>query len=122
MTKLQLEPYVQSLFEAILSNVSNLPPIIKHLFDFFDNEMKRNSPNSDDGSSSRSLKTNSYFVRFWVNLIRNPQQLFDINKTSLIDSSLMRIAQVLADSCSSFDACDTAKVCIDILKEINFLS
>lgn len=33
-------------------------------------------------------------LRFWVNLIKNPEFLFDINKSATVDSCLTVIAQV----------------------------
>jgi len=39
-------------------------------------------------------------LRFWVNVISNPDFVFDIHKTSAVDSCLSVIAQTLMDSCS----------------------
>jgi hypothetical protein len=33
-------------------------------------------------------------LRFWVNLIKNPNFLFDVNKAPIVDSCLSVIAQV----------------------------
>ena len=40
-------------------------------------------------------------LRFWVNLVKNPDFLFDIEKTSSVDSCLSVIAQTFMDSCST---------------------
>lgn len=48
-------------------------------------------------------KSNCLPLRFWVNFIKNPNFIVDINKTATIDSNLSVIAQTLMDSCSSAD-------------------
>lgn len=40
-------------------------------------------------------------LRFWVNFIKNPDFIFDINKTVTIDACLSVIAQTFMDSCST---------------------
>jgi plexin A len=44
---------------------------------------------------------NSLPLRFWVNLVKNPDFLFDIEKSSTVDSCLSVIAQTFMDSCST---------------------
>ena len=39
-------------------------------------------------------------LRFWVNFIKNPDFIFDVNKTNTLDSNLSVIAQFFMDSCS----------------------
>ena len=39
-------------------------------------------------------------LRFWVNVVKNPQFVFDVDKTSAVDSCLSVVAQTLMDSCS----------------------
>ncbi len=38
-------------------------------------------------------------MRFWVNLVKNPDFLFDIEKSPTVDSCLSVIAQTFMDSC-----------------------
>ena len=45
----------------------------------------------------------SLFLRYWVNIIKNPQFVFDIHKPVIVDSCLSVIAQTLMDSCSTAD-------------------
>lgn len=45
---------------------------------------------------SRSLP-----LRFWVNVIKNPQFVFDIHKSSITDACLSVVAQTFMDSCST---------------------
>lgn len=40
-------------------------------------------------------------LRFWVNIIKNPDFVFDIHKPSIVDASLSVVAQTFMDSCST---------------------
>lgn len=40
-------------------------------------------------------------LRFWVNFIKNPDFIFDINKTTTADACLSVIAQTFMDACST---------------------
>ncbi|CAF1069278.1 unnamed protein product, partial [Didymodactylos carnosus] len=40
-------------------------------------------------------------LRFFVNIIKNPDFVFDIQKTNAVDASLSVIAQMFMDSCSA---------------------
>ena len=40
-------------------------------------------------------------LRFWVNVIKNPDFVFDINKSATVDACLTVIAQAYIDSCST---------------------
>ena len=49
------------------------------------------------------MSIKSYFslpLRFWVNIVKNPDFVFDIYKSSIVDSCLSVIAQTFMDSCS----------------------
>jgi len=39
-------------------------------------------------------------LRFFVNMIKNPDFIFDVQKTNVIDASLSVIAQMFMDSCA----------------------
>lgn len=39
-------------------------------------------------------------LRFWVNVIKNPNFVFDIYKSNIVDSCLSVVAQTFMDSCS----------------------
>lgn len=43
----------------------------------------------------------SLLLRFWVNIIKNPEFVFDMNKSTIVDSCLSVIAQTFMDSCST---------------------
>ena len=47
--------------------------------------------------------THSLPLRFWVNLIKNPDFVFDINKSATVDACLTIIAQAYIDACSTSD-------------------
>ena len=40
-------------------------------------------------------------LRFWVNVIKNPEFLFDINKSATVDSCLFTVASAYIDACST---------------------
>jgi len=42
-------------------------------------------------------------LRFWVNILKNPQFVFDIDKTDHMDACLSVIAQAFIDACSLSD-------------------
>ncbi|KAJ8955408.1 hypothetical protein NQ318_003506 [Aromia moschata] len=48
-------------------------------------------------------KSNSLPLRFWVNLIKNPNFVFDIHKSNIVESCLSVVAQTFMDSCSTSD-------------------
>lgn len=99
-----VQPFVDQFIEALFANTSNLPPVVQHLFEFFDQEAKKyehkQSANDNLTSLSRSWKTNAYLIRYWANLIRQPDLLLDCNKSPAISASLNCIAQAFEDSSS----------------------
>nr|XP_023995188.1 plexin-B1-like [Salvelinus alpinus] len=46
-------------------------------------------------------KTNSLPLRFWVNILKNPQFVFDVQVTDSVDAVLSVIAQTFIDSCTT---------------------
>lgn len=52
-------------------------------------------------SSGYSAFSYSLPLRFWVNVIKNPQFVFDIHKGSITDACLSVVAQTFMDSCST---------------------
>lgn len=51
--------------------------------------------------SRYSAFSHSLPLRFWVNVIKNPQFVFDIHKGSITDACLSVVAQTFMDSCST---------------------
>lgn len=72
---------------------------------------ERKSKDGKDCSQVTGTKTDSTNVsplcvcslplRFWVNVIKNPQFVFDIHKSSITDACLSVVAQTFMDSCST---------------------
>jgi len=96
-TKGTLQEFIDILFTTIFS-AQNLPPTIKILFDFLDEQANRH--NVSDPEVVHVWKNNSLNLRFWVNIIKNPEFVFDINKSEIVDASLSTIAQTFIDSCA----------------------
>ncbi|XP_050438453.1 plexin-B [Adelges cooleyi] len=100
-TKGIIQKFVDDFFATILAADETLPPAVKWLFDLFDEAAKKY--NISDPEVVHSWKSNSLPLRFWVNFIKNPDFIFDIDKTPTVDSCLSVIAQTFMDSCSTSD-------------------
>ncbi|XP_078717263.1 plexin-A1-like [Lampetra fluviatilis] len=101
-TKGTLQKFVDDLFETIFSTAhrgSALPLAIKYMFDFLDEQADRHAIH--DPAVRHTWKSNCLPLRFWVNVIKNPQFVFDIHKTSITDACLSVVAQTFMDSCST---------------------
>lgn len=71
------------------------------MFDFLDDQALLHG--ITDPEVVHTWKSNSLPLRFWVNLIKNPNFVFDINKSNIVDSCLSVVAQTFMDSCSTSD-------------------
>ncbi|QQP52047.1 Plexin A [Caligus rogercresseyi] len=103
-TKGTLQKFVDDLFETIFSTAhrgSALPLAIKYMFDFLDEQAHLH--NISDVDVVHTWKSNSLPLRFWVNLIKNPDFVFDIGKSNIVDSCLSVTAQTFMDACSTSD-------------------
>ncbi|KAJ8983519.1 hypothetical protein NQ317_012010 [Molorchus minor] len=80
---------------------SALPLAIKYMFDFLDDQALQHG--ISDPEVVHTWKSNSLPLRFWVNLIKNPNFVFDIHKSNIVDSCLSVVAQTFMDSCSTSD-------------------
>ncbi|XP_040009759.1 plexin-A1-like isoform X3 [Xiphias gladius] len=101
-TKGTLQKFVDDLFETIFSTAhrgSVLPLAIKYMFDFLDEQADKHS--ITDYDVRHTWKSNCLPLRFWVNVIKNPQFVFDIHKNSITDACLSVVAQTFMDSCST---------------------
>ena len=58
-------------------------------------------PGPDAALRDPSALSSSLPLRFWVNVIKNPQFVFDIHKGSITDACLSVVAQTFMDSCST---------------------
>ena len=97
-TKGTVQKFVDDFFRTILNANDALPPAIKWLFDFFDESARRHG--ITDPEVPQAWKSNSLPLRFWVNLIKNPDFILDVHKTPTVDSCLSVIAQTFMDACS----------------------
>ncbi|XP_065211350.1 plexin-A1-like [Planococcus citri] len=103
-TKSILQKFVDDLFETIFDakREEKGPPLaIKYLFDFLDNQASLHGVTDPD--VVHAWKNNCLPLRYWVNLIKNPDFIFDIYKSNVVDSCLSVIAQAFMDSCSTSD-------------------
>uniref|UniRef100_A0A3B1K773 Plexin A2 n=1 Tax=Astyanax mexicanus TaxID=7994 RepID=A0A3B1K773_ASTMX len=101
-TKGTLQKFVDDLFETLFSTVhrgSALPLAIKYMFDFLDEQADKHGIHDPD--VRHTWKSNCLPLRFWVNVIKNPQFVFDIHKSSITDACLSVVAQTFMDSCST---------------------
>ncbi|XP_015249442.1 PREDICTED: plexin A3-like [Cyprinodon variegatus] len=101
-TKGTLQKFVDDLFETVFSTAhrgSALPLAIKYMFDFLDEQADKRAITDPD--VRHTWKSNCLPLRFWVNVIKNPQFVFDIHKSSITDACLSVVAQTFMDSCST---------------------
>jgi len=101
-TKGTVQKFVDDLFETIFSTAhrgSALPLAIKYLFDFLDDQALQHG--IQDSDVVHTWKSNSLPLRFWVNLIKNPNFVFDLGKSHIVDSCLSVVAQTFMDACST---------------------
>ncbi|UJR28522.1 hypothetical protein I4U23_009760 [Adineta vaga] len=97
-TKGSLQQYIDKFFDTIFCLV-DLPLPIKYFFDFLDEQAEYHQ--ISDANITHTWKSNSLPLRFFVNIIKNPDFIFDIQKTNVIDASLSVIAQMFMDSCAA---------------------
>ncbi|XP_076122167.1 plexin-D1 [Alosa pseudoharengus] len=101
-TKGTLQKFLDDLFQAILSMPQERPPLaVKYFFDFLEEQADKRGISDPD--TLHIWKTNSLPLRFWVNILKNPQFVFDIDKTDHMDACLSVIAQAFIDACSISD-------------------
>ncbi|XP_029139311.1 plexin-C1 [Protobothrops mucrosquamatus] len=98
-TKVAIHSTVEKLFRSIWNLPNNKAPVaIKYFFDFLDAQAENKKITDPD--VVHIWKTNSLPLRFWVNILKNPQFVFDIKKTPHIDGCLSVIAQAFMDAFS----------------------
>ncbi|XP_041934139.1 plexin-C1 [Alosa sapidissima] len=99
-TKVAVHSYVENLFRSIWGTANNNRPLhaVKHFFDFLDSQAE--SKKISDPDVLHIWKTNSLPLRFWVNILKNPQFVFDLEKTPHLDGCLSVVAQAFMDSFS----------------------
>ncbi|XP_078144168.1 plexin-B3 [Centroberyx gerrardi] len=94
-----LQKFVDDVFVSIL-NTKRPPPIaVRFFFDFLDDMAEKHG--IDDPETVHIWKTNSLPLRFWVNILKNPQFVLDVQVTDSVDAVLSVIAQTFIDSCTT---------------------
>lgn len=100
-TKEHLGKVLNSLMSTVFMESNNIPAAIKCLFDYLDSKTDLLNPTArQDPEIAHVWKTNSLPLRFWINIFKNPQFLFDIEKPPIMDSYLSVIGQCFMDSFS----------------------
>ncbi|RWS18010.1 plexin-B-like protein [Dinothrombium tinctorium] len=98
-TKGTIQKYVDDFFASILTASDKLPSAVKWLFDLFDQTAAEHG--ITDLEVVHAWKCNSLPLRFWVNLVKNPDFVFDVEKSPAVDSCLSVVAQAFMDACST---------------------
>jgi len=92
-----IQVYVDEVVRSILKP-EKVPLGVRYFFAFLDNEAAKNKINDKD--VLHIWKTNSLLLRYWVNILKNPEFVFDIHKTAIVDSCLNVITQAFMDGCT----------------------
>ncbi|KAK3800854.1 hypothetical protein RRG08_008608 [Elysia crispata] len=103
VTKGTLQTFVDDLFERIFSTTHRgtvMPLATKYMFDFLDDQAMLHNMGDD---VVHTWKSNSLPLRFWVNVIKNPNFAFDIYKSNIVDACLTVIGQTFMDCCSTLE-------------------
>ncbi|XP_057703040.1 plexin-B1 isoform X4 [Corythoichthys intestinalis] len=93
-----LQKFVDDLFTVILSTSQPVPLAVKYFFDLLDDQAGQH--NISDPETIHIWKTNSLPLRFWINIVKNPQFIFDVQASDHVDAVLSVIAQTFMDSCT----------------------
>ncbi|GFO07412.1 hypothetical protein PoB_003391700 [Plakobranchus ocellatus] len=103
VTKGTLQTFVDDLFDRIFSTTHRgtvMPLATKYMFDFLDDQAMLHNMGDD---VVHTWKSNSLPLRFWVNVIKNPDFAFDIYKSNIVDACLTVIGQTFMDCCSTLE-------------------
>nr|WCB56972.1 plexin 1 [Salpingoeca rosetta] len=98
--KTALQPFVDDLVDAVF-NIDQPSPAVRFLFHFLDDQARKH--NISDPRTTHIWKSNAFPLRFWINLIKNPDFLLHVQQTRTVSSGLSTVAQVIMDSCSVSD-------------------
>ncbi|XP_041129023.1 plexin-B3 isoform X2 [Polyodon spathula] len=94
-----LQKFVDDVFQAILNTSRPVPIAVRYFFDFLDEVAEKHG--IEDKETVHIWKTNSLPLRFWVNILKNPQFILDVQVPSSVDAILSVIAQTFIDSCTT---------------------
>ena len=98
-TKGTLKKFIDDFLSSLtrINNGSRVPCAVKWLFDLYDDSA---APSIHFDELSHAWKSNSLASRLWMNLIKNPDVLYDVEKSYAVDHNLNVIAQILLASMS----------------------
>ncbi|KAK2509507.1 hypothetical protein MC885_005673 [Smutsia gigantea] len=96
-----LQKFVDDLFQGTLSTGRSVPLAVKYFFDLLDELAQQHGVADHD--TVHIWKTNSLPLRFWINIIKNPQLVFDVQTSDSVDAVLLVIAQTFVDACTLAD-------------------
>lgn len=97
-----LQKFLDDLFKVILSICEDkFLLVVKYFFDFLEEQVEKRG--IFDFDILYIWKINSFFFWFWVNILKNFQFVFDIDKIDYIDVCFLVIVQVFIDVCFIFD-------------------
>ncbi|KAL0977851.1 hypothetical protein UPYG_G00162160 [Umbra pygmaea] len=94
-----LQKFVDDLFTVILSTSRPVPLAVKYFFDLLDDQAQHHG--ITDPETIHIWKTNSLPLRFWINIVKNPQFIFDVQPSDHVDAVLTVISQTFMDSCTT---------------------
>nr|XP_057933721.1 plexin-C1 isoform X2 [Doryrhamphus excisus] len=98
-TKVAVHSFVENLFRSVWGMPHcRAPQAVKYFFDFLDSQA--DNMKIPDPDVLHIWKTNSLPLRFWVNILKNPHFVFDMDKSPHLDGCLSVIAQAFMDSFS----------------------
>ncbi|XP_062339589.1 plexin-B2-like [Osmerus eperlanus] len=92
-----LQQFVDDFFRSVLCSGSVVPPAVKYFFDFLDEQALKHDVEED---TVHIWKTNSLPLRFWVNILKSPHFILDVQVGEVVDASLHVIAQTFMDACT----------------------
>lgn len=95
--KMTVQPFVDQLIGNVFGD-DEQPAVVVVLFKYLDQLAAEHG--ITDPEVLHVWKNNAVPLRFWINLIKNPEFLFDMEKTHAVNSCLSTIAQVIMDACS----------------------
>jgi hypothetical protein len=103
MCKGTIQQFVEAFFDSVIfaDPSENAPLVLKFVLDFLDQEAMRNG--ITDPAVVHAWKTNALVLRFWMQLIHNPDCLFDVQRQQCLDASLVVVGQTLIDAFSQSD-------------------
>ncbi|XP_078064843.1 plexin-B1-like, partial [Mustelus asterias] len=93
------QKFVDDVFQVVLGSGHTVPLAVKFFFDYLDDQAARHG--IVDPEIIHIWKTNSLPLRFWLNILKNPHFIFDIQVSDNVDAALSVIAQTFIDSCTT---------------------